>query len=98
MAKDKQDKKEDLAAKKVLARISDYKQVFGSQAGERVLQDLMRFSGMLGDESAQDAFTISFNSGQRNIVKMILKNINTNEGDLLRHIEQLENRKRAGHA
>lgn len=97
MAKDKQDKK-DRSENKILARISDYKQVFGSQAGERVLQDLMRFSGMLGDESGQDAFTISFNSGQRNIVKMILKNINTNEGDILRHIEQLENRKRAGHA
>lgn len=86
-------------ALKKLAKAKDYQQVFRSQAGERVLQDLILFSGMLGDESSKnDALETQFNSGQRNIVKMILRQIHTSEADLLSHVQAIEDRRRAGHA
>lgn len=95
MAREKQVKDISGRENKLVAKVRDYKQVFGSQAGERVLHDLILSSGMLDDEFRSTEQT-QFNSGQRNIVKMILKNMHASISDLLAHIEAIEARKRAG--
>lgn len=76
------------AEHKLVAKAKDYKQVFSSQAGERVLHDLIQFSGMLSVDL--DPNKAVFNNGMRNIVIMVLKQLNTDPSALMEHIRRIE--------
>lgn len=76
------------AEHKLIAKAKDYKQVFSSQAGERILHDLIQFSGMLSVE--MDPTKAVFQNGQRNVVIMILKQLNTDPSALIDHIRRIE--------
>jgi len=52
--------------------VSDYKLVFGSEAGERVLFDLMKVGHFMGPSYQGDVHDCIFAEGERNIVNYIL--------------------------
>ena len=80
-------------AEQQLARIKDYKQVFSSQAGERVLQDLVQFAGFLNGGSSTDHGDLARDLGMRNVVIMIMDKVGTDPAALIAHIRQLQERK-----
>jgi hypothetical protein len=56
-----------------LAKVLDYKRTFSSQAGTRVLHDLMHAHYMLGPTFTKtDPNEVAFREGQRNVVLRIL--------------------------
>ncbi len=84
-------------AKKHLATIADYKKVFNSDSGKRVLWDLMRKSNMTGSILGSHDGKICLNQtllneGERNLVLYILSKLKFNERVLMDMIE--ENKKR----
>lgn len=82
-----------------VAKVQDYKQVFSSQAGERVLNDLIDFCGILKISPSTDTNTEFTNKGMRNVAKYILAKLQTNEAELIRRLEEIEeNRKGEGRA
>lgn len=75
-----------------LARVKDYKQIFSSQAGERVLRDLIKQHHVLSctfDPAAPNRHI--FWEGERNVVLRILKLINVNPERLRKIVEDSEN-------
>ncbi len=82
MAKKKLSKR----AKASLATLSDYKTVFKSEEGRRVLWDLMKQASMISTSYVQgDPHSTSFNEGTRSVCLHILKKISTD-------VEKLEQR------
>jgi hypothetical protein len=78
-------------ARKQVTTIRDYRQVFSSQAGKRVLHDLMSAHHMLGTSFVvKSELETVFNEGQRNVVLRILAKLNTNPEELEKHIEEYE--------
>ena len=59
-------------AKKQLAKLTDYKQVFSTPEGQRVLLDLMDASYMLTSSFEKNPYQAAFNEGHRNLVLRIL--------------------------
>lgn len=84
--------------KKILVKVKDYKQVFGSLAGERVLYDLIRFSGFRdwGNELSDNE--LRRKEGMCSMMAMVLGKLFTNERELLELLERMEDRRRAGDA
>jgi hypothetical protein len=76
-------------AKKSYAKIMDYKKVFGSKEGKRVLYDLMSHFGVM-DASYGDAQFIQFNEGKRFAVLFIMKKLRLDVSALLTFIEEGE--------
>lgn len=85
-------------AQKIVANIKDYKQVFGSQAGERVLFELLRFSGLRDWGSVLSDSELRRKEGMCSLVAMILSKLFKNERELLELLERMEDRRRAGDA
>lgn len=85
-------------AHKIVAKVKDYKQVFGSLGGERVLYDLVRFSGLRDWGSALSSDELRRKEGMCSMVSMILSKIFTNERELIEMLERMEDRRRAGDA
>lgn len=82
-----------------VAKVQDYKQVFGSQAGERVLNDLIDFCGIIKILPSNDTNQEFTAKGMRNVVKYILAKLQTNERELMERLEAIEqNRKGEGRA
>lgn len=78
--------------KKQVSRIRDYKQAFGTQAGIRVLQDLMQSHWMLRTSFVRNDPQLSaFQEGERNVVIRILSILKINPEQLQQHIEEIEN-------
>jgi hypothetical protein len=68
-------------------RLQDYRMVFGSVEGQRVLNDLISQAGVLGvitpgDTVVVDPNLISFRDGQRNLVLLILHYMNLKPSDI----------------
>lgn len=83
---------EKAQAKKQVTRVRDYRQVFSSQAGRRVLQDLMASCGMLQTSfTKSDPHETAFKEGQRNAVLRILTIMKVDPDALDKHIEEYEN-------
>lgn len=65
------DKEKDEAIRRMRL---DYEQVFGSEAGRRVLSDLFaRFGGAAWHATPPDPHLMSFCAGERNVVNYILE-------------------------
>ncbi len=79
-------------AEKMVARVRDYHQVFGSQAGKRILYDMMREHKMLSTSfSPGDPQVTAFNEGGRNVIVRLLGILKTSPEQLRQHIEESEN-------
>lgn len=59
-------------ADQAAAKVHDYKVVFGSEAGERVLYDLMRSAHVLSTTFSVEPCEMAMREGERNIVLRIL--------------------------
>jgi hypothetical protein len=53
-------------------RRADYAETFGTQAGKRVLRDLMQFQVFTTSQVSGDAHQTAFHEGERNVVLYIM--------------------------
>lgn len=61
-------------------RVTDYADVFGTEAGKRVLLDLMQRGHILGEGAFDpNPYQHAFNAGENNIVRMIITTIQMND-------------------
>ena len=67
--------KETDPANRQLAKLSDYKKVFGTVQGKRVLWDLMKLHGMLQSSKPDNPNQMMFNEGGRNVIIGILQKV-----------------------
>ena len=72
--------------KRAIARASDYRNVFGSGQGRRVLLDMMKEHHIMSPTigAKVDSHDLAFNEGARNVVLRILKLMKTD-------VDKLEN-------
>ena len=75
-------------ANKKLDVTSDYKTVFDSEAGKRVLWDILRNSYVLGSVYCDNPHETALREGQRNSALRILSILQTDEKKLLEQIEE----------
>jgi len=81
----------DTPEKKQVALIEDYKMVFGSNEGERVLNDMLdRYHILqpLNLKATIDHMDLAYNEGQRNVMLEILGKLGTDTMQLRKMIEQ----------
>ena len=74
----------------VIARIKDYRETFGTQAGRRVLSDLRRSYGKRPSYVKGDAYDTAFKEGERSVYLKIESMLNLSEKDLDRWTEELK--------
>jgi hypothetical protein len=78
-------------AKRFVGRIQDYRKVFGSAEGKRVLYDVMKHGHMLDVSYVRgDPHETSFREGERNMALMIMTKLNIDVDQLKQHIENGE--------
>lgn len=82
--------KKSMAMKKA-DLVSDYKLLFGSEAGERVLFDLMKVGHFMGPSYQGDLHDCVFHEGERNIVNYILTMLKQDPVELKKLIDRQEN-------
>lgn len=75
----------------VVARLRDYRQTFGTQAGRRVLGDLFRSYLYRSSHVAGDPHETSFREGERNVVLKIRAALKMTEEELERWTETIRN-------
>ena len=89
MAKMRKSKTPLELAEKTLATINDYKNVFSSAQGKRVLLDLMKEFHMLGTTHVKnDEYESKLNEGERNAVLFILAKMKTRTTELEQYIAE----------
>lgn len=76
---------------KISKLVRDYKEVFGSTTGRKVLNDLVITSGLLDESFCRNAGEMAYKSGKKSLVLYILSRLDT-DPDALRQImsESLE--------
>tara|TARA_R100001082_G_scaffold37833_1_gene19949 strand:- start:609 stop:887 length:279 start_codon:yes stop_codon:yes gene_type:complete len=67
---------------KMLDITADYKKIFGSDQGERVLYDLMKNSFMITSTFSNDPHEMALREGHRNVILRILSILKTDEREL----------------
>lgn len=76
-------------AKRGLANVQDYKKVFSSAEGKRVLWDLMKHSGLMSTSFVpNDPHATSYNEGTRQTVLHIIQKLNTDIKTLEKMIKE----------
>ena len=70
------------ALRRRLQRIEDFKYVFASDAGQRVLRDLEDFAGLLSDGFDPDPNVTAYNAGRRSVGVYILRMLEMSRDDL----------------
>lgn len=79
----------DKITKKRLATIADYQQVFGSEAGQRVLTDILYDCGIISSSYVQgDPHSTCFNEGRRSMGLKILEKIKIDMMKLKQQIDK----------
>jgi len=68
--------------RKYLQLIDDYKHVFSSDAGQRVLRDLEDFSGLLSDGFDPDTSVTAYNAGRRSVGIYLLRMLEMSRSDI----------------
>jgi hypothetical protein len=63
-------------------RLADYRMVFGSAEGKRVIHDLIARHYVLGSTFAGDPITMAHNEGQREVVLHILRYMQMKPSDI----------------
>lgn len=76
--------------KKKHAKIIDYKKVFGSPEGERVLMDLMDEHFMLRTTSDTDQIKQNENEGERKVILRLFKILKVSPQQMAKLIEEIE--------
>lgn len=72
-------------AKRRMAIVGDYHAVYNSPEGERVIQDILRESGLLSvGHVAGDPGSSSFNDGKRAVGLAIIQRLRWSEGELVK--------------
>lgn len=87
--------KQQLAAR-ALSRVQDYKRVFNTQQGKRVLHDMMESHYVMRNtyEGKEDPYGQAFREGQRHVVLRIFSIMETNPSqmeDILREANDVKN-------
>lgn len=78
----------DSQAKRQIAKVTDYKMVFGTPHGSRVLMDMMKTHGILQSSFDKDPYLTAFKEGERNAVLRILTVLKINVEDIKKRIEE----------
>lgn len=80
------------AAQKRYAKIVDYKRVFGTEQGKRVLHDMMVAANVLSPMMSKGARgeDLLFSEGQRNVVLRILTFLKTDPEKLIQLMKEGE--------
>jgi hypothetical protein len=82
-------KPNDKRLKRQLSLVQQYKDLFESPSGKKVLHDLIKQTGMLDTSHANgDSHATAFNEGARGVCLYILKRLNTSESDLFELIKK----------
>lgn len=71
--------------------VADYKAVFESEKGRKVLMDLMRNHYVLASTYDYDPTLTALREGERNVVLRILAMLKINVEELHKRIEEVEN-------
>jgi hypothetical protein len=88
--------KENFKAKRSLATLADYQSIFGSDAGKRVLWDLMKHSNMMAPCTINgDPYATHYNDGMRSVCLYVLQKINADAKKLQEMLERGQNEERA---
>lgn len=74
--------------KKQLGKPKDYKRVFNTDAGKRVISDLIDTHFVMRSTIAATPEMTAFNEGQRNVVLRILTLLNIDEEQMKKRIEE----------
>jgi len=82
------------AARKQRTTYDDYRRVFNTPHGKRVLHDLMRQFHMLGPGFDPNPYENARMSGETNVVKYVLTKLKANIKTLEKYIEEAENERR----
>lgn len=61
------------ALKQQLQRADDYKHIFNTAEGQRVLRDVLDFCGLLSDGFAEDPYVTAYNAGRRSVGVYLLR-------------------------
>lgn len=85
---------EESKAKRRIATLANYKQVFGTEIGKRVLWDMMQEHFILGHTFHDNPHEMSFREGQRNVVLRILNLIKLDTKLLLERLEEEDRREK----
>lgn len=75
-------------SEETFAKVQDYKEVFNTEAGKKVLLDLMREGHVISNTFQGDPHEMVYAEGRRSIVLFILQIINTDMATLKERIEQ----------
>jgi len=76
---------------------SAYKDAFATEAGQVVLDDLMKYCHMLGPTYRGDLDDTVYNEGMRNVVLYILSILNTDTAALRTRYENIQKEKEHGY-
>jgi hypothetical protein len=83
---------ENKGIKKAVARTRDYKTVFSTDAGKRVLHDMMQAHRVLSSTFVKgDPDSTILHEGERNVVLRILAILKTSPEDMHRMLEEIHN-------
>lgn len=91
------EQKEKLVARKT-AKAIDYKRVFGTEQGKRVLFDMMKAGHMLDSTMSRGATShdLAFREGERNFVLRVMTILKTDPEKLKQQIEEGEQDEQGG--
>lgn len=76
-----------------LARASDYKRIFSTEAGQRVIQDLINQHQILRptyDAKSSDTNLMLIREGERAVILRILSILNVDPAKFLQRIKEIE--------
>lgn len=80
---------DNLSEPVVVARLRDYRQTFGTQAGRRVLGDLFRSYLYKQSHVSGDPYQTAFNEGARHVVLKLRAALKMSEEELERWTEAI---------
>ncbi len=73
-----------------LELVDDYKQVFSSDAGQRVLRDLEDFAGLLSDGFSENPYITAYNAGRRSVGVYLLEKLEMDRQRLMQMVREME--------
>lgn len=76
----------------------DYREVFNSGAGERVLKDICRLSGLFGEQESNDPIELAKAMGKQDLARSILAMHGRGLDLLMDYLKQGEQHERNGNA
>lgn len=76
----------------------DYREVFNSDAGERVLKDICRLSGLFGEHQSNDPIELAKAMGKQDLARSILAMHGRGLDLLMDYLKQGEQNDRHGNA